>query len=335
MFYEETKIPIYFTIPKIPFPLDASNFFTIISLEKGGISIEDIKLDFSLKTIEERNQFISDLLSKHPDQKFTPRQLEYFGDYIIGALSKEEKKEKTILTENRLVTINKRETSYEGLVSKFENGEDGLSNLITNDKNILLVPKISITDADLAEVPGLAALREAIEAVEAECATATGRRKYLLKKQLIEMRRDQYILKNDYRSPVRLATTGGRGGLNKIDLAEKIFINTAGDPQSSGLVSLFNPEHVSAILRNYLALKVETAAKFQSDFYYLMIDFDNLLRKTIQYQYPMYYDIFLWKTKDKTNAEIQTLLLEKYEQKYSIEHISSLWRNKIPKLLAE
>jgi hypothetical protein len=29
-----------------------------------------------------------------------------------------EKKEKKILTDNRMVTINKRETSYEGLVSK-------------------------------------------------------------------------------------------------------------------------------------------------------------------------------------------------------------------------
>jgi hypothetical protein len=183
-------------------------------------------------------------------------------------------------------------------------------------------------------VPGLAALREAIEQIEAECATATGRRKFLLKKQLIEMRKDQYILKTDYRSPVG-TSSGARGGFNKIDLAEKIFINSDGEPQSSGLVSLFDPAHISAILRNYPALKAETASKFQSDFYYLMLDFDNLLRKTIQHQYPMYYDLFIWKTKGKSNAEIQTLLLEKYETKYSLEYISSLWRNKIPKLLAE
>ena len=41
-------------------------------------------------------------------------------------MEKQEKKEKSILTENRLVTINKRETSFEGLVSQFENGEDGV-----------------------------------------------------------------------------------------------------------------------------------------------------------------------------------------------------------------
>ena len=40
-----------------------------------------------------------------------------------------------------MVTVNKRETSYQGLVSKFENGEDGIYNLIINDKNVLLTPK--------------------------------------------------------------------------------------------------------------------------------------------------------------------------------------------------
>ena len=53
-------------------------------------------------------------------------------------MEKQEKKEKKILTENRLATINKREISYEGLVSQLENGEDGIYNLITdNGKNTI------------------------------------------------------------------------------------------------------------------------------------------------------------------------------------------------------
>ena len=50
-------------------------------------------------------------------------------------MEKQEKKEKSILTDNRLVTINKRETSFEGLVSQFENGEDGVYSIMTEDKN--------------------------------------------------------------------------------------------------------------------------------------------------------------------------------------------------------
>lgn len=45
-----------------------------------------------------------------------------------------------------MVSINKRETSFEGLISKFEAGEDGIYNMIIeNDKNVLLTPKYKIT----------------------------------------------------------------------------------------------------------------------------------------------------------------------------------------------
>ena len=49
-------------------------------------------------------------------------------------MEKQEKKQKQILTENRMTTVNKRETSYEGLVSQLENGEDGIYNLVNEDK---------------------------------------------------------------------------------------------------------------------------------------------------------------------------------------------------------
>ena len=50
-------------------------------------------------------------------------------------MEKQEKKERKILTENRMMTVNKRECSFEGLVSQLENGEDGIYNLISDNKN--------------------------------------------------------------------------------------------------------------------------------------------------------------------------------------------------------
>nr|DAG21848.1 MAG TPA: hypothetical protein [Caudoviricetes sp.] len=52
-------------------------------------------------------------------------------------MEKQEKKEKNVLTDNRLATVNKREMSFEGLVSQLENGEDGIYNLITENKNTI------------------------------------------------------------------------------------------------------------------------------------------------------------------------------------------------------
>ena len=80
-----------------------------------------IKLDYTIKTSAERAKFVEKILENYPN-KPTARYLEILADYIEDALTREEKKEKGILSENRMVTIRKRETSYEGLVDKFENG---------------------------------------------------------------------------------------------------------------------------------------------------------------------------------------------------------------------
>ena len=98
-------------------------------------------------------------------------------------MNKEEKKKKEIITDNRLVTINKRETSYQGLVSKFENGEDGVFNVtIENDKNIILTPKINISPKDIAEIPELEKVKESIEIIKNKETQTMGKARYILKK---------------------------------------------------------------------------------------------------------------------------------------------------------
>ena len=66
-----------------------------------------------------------------------------------------------------------------------------------------------------------------------------------------------------------------------------------------------------------------------------MEDLDNLIEKTLKDEYPLYYKLLIYKIDGKQNVEIQELLAEEFGISYSVEYISSLWRNKIPKLLAE
>lgn len=291
-----------------------------------------LKLDYFLQTPEERNKLVKKIVAQTPPEKLTNRYLEILTDYIIFAMDKEERKQKKILTDNRMVTVNKRETSYEGLVGKLENGEDGLYNMITNDKNIIFQPKVSITEVDLAEIEPLRELRTEIKKIEEEIKKATGKRKYLLKKQLIEMRQDQYVIKNSYRQPSY--STNIIKSFAKLDLDENITINEEGKPISDGLVSLFNPKHISALLCNYSNIKQECYGRFTSDVYYLMEDLDNLTEAALK-DYPLYADLLLYKIDGKQNIEIQRLIQRDYNITYSLEYISSLWRNKIPKLIAE
>ena len=290
-------------------------------------------LDYKLETPEERNELVKKIIDNTPPDKLTNRYIEILTDYIIFAMDKEERKQKKILTDNRMVTVNKRETSFEGLVGKFENGEDGIYNMIANDKNIIFMPKVTITQDDIETVPGLKELREAIAEVEAAAKKATGKKKFLLKKQLIEMRQDQYVLKNAYRQPIYCMNA--IKSFNKIDLGENITIDEEGEIHSDGLLTLFNPAHVSVLLCHYGRLKEDSWGNFFGDAYFLMEDLDNLIEKTLKEDYPLYYDLLIYKIDGLQNIEIQAKLEERHGIKHSVEYISSLWRKKIPKLLAE
>ena len=137
------------------------------------------KLDYSLTTAQERADFVANLPKEQLNNK---KNLEYLANYIVMAMTPEEKKRKEILTDNRMVTVNKRETSYQGLLSKFENGEDGIYNLMNENKHAILQPKVTITKKDIEEIPLMRQLREAIEFWENQLKDAlVGESVYFLK----------------------------------------------------------------------------------------------------------------------------------------------------------
>lgn len=288
-----------------------------------------MKLDYSIESPEERNELVKAILAETPEP--SQKYLEILGDYLVLCMEKQEKKQKKILTDNRMTTINKRETSFEGLTAKLENGEDGIYNLITNDKNIIFSPSVRITEKDVREIQPLRQLRESIKEIEKQIATASGKRLYSLKKTLIEMRQDQYVIKNAYRKPIYFLKT--MRNIGKLDLTEKVWVDD-GEVVSDGLIHLFDPDHISALICNYSELKQDTYSNLTSDARWLLLDLEDNITEALK-DYPLYEDIILYKVDGCTNIEIQNILLEKYGIKHSLEYISSLYRNKIPKLIAE
>ena len=290
------------------------------------------RLDYTITDPQERNQKVHEIVNSVSPEKLTPYYLEQLTKYLTE--TPENKKEKNVLTDNRIVTINKRETSYEGLVAKLENGEDGIYNFMTGgDKNILLVPKIQITEDDIATIPGLKELREEIKKVEIRQRVARGKQKFLLTKQLIEMRQDQYVLKSSYKPPVAMMKV--TKSVNQIDLDEHITIDENGDPVSDCLVSLFDPHHVCCLLCNYSKLKEDCWGHFDSDWWYLMEDFDNLSERALKEDYPILYDIMIYKIDGLQNKDIAARIKQDYDVSYSVEYLSAVWRKKIPKIIAD
>ena len=177
-------------------------------------------LDYSIEDPAERNKIVHEIVNRIPAEKFTPYYIEELTKYLTQ--TEDTKKDKTILTDNRMATINKRETSYEGVMAKMENGEDGIySFIIEGDKNIILSPKLQITAEDEKNIPELKAFRESIKEVEKRRDTAMGKQRSLLTKQLIQMRQDQYILKSIYKPPISMMKV--TKSLNQIDLNKKFI----------------------------------------------------------------------------------------------------------------
>ena len=125
---------------------------------------------------------------------------------------------------------------------------------IENDKNVLLTHKKEITEKDLEEIKALRDLKEAIKILEEQEKKATGKRRYKLKKWLIEMHQEQYVIKDSYK-PTMASSGSAVKNLTKIDLIENITIDDNGEPTSDCAITFFNPNHVCALLCNYSALK--------------------------------------------------------------------------------
>ena len=287
-----------------------------------------LKLDYTLESPEERKQLVEKILEENPNP--SEAYLETLADYLVLCMEKQERKERRLLTENRMATVNKRETSFEGLVSQLENGEDGIYNMITNNKNVIFQPKVVITKADVEEIPGLKELREAIKYWETRLKTASGRDAYIIKSTIIELRKDQYIMKNAYRKPIVLNKL--TRSKSTIALDDDFSFDDEGYIVPEG-VSFCDSKVCSAILCNYQDLKFGSEGAFDRDLYYVMHDFDNLLDDALK-DYPLYQRITEYKIQGLQNVDIQEKIEEEFGIKHSLEYISSLWRNKIPKIIA-
>lgn len=288
------------------------------------------KLDYSIESPEERLKLVNKILSEveDPSEEYLTR----LADYLIIAADKQERKKKKILTDNRMVTINKRETSFEGLVSQLENGEDGIYSMMDADnKGTIFRPKVSITKKDLETIPFLSQIKEAIAFWETKKPKAAGKDAFLVRKAIIELRKDQYVIKEAYTKPINFKSINHTPNIAALP-DETYMADENGYPVPKG-VSFLNPKVISAILCNYSRLKEDGYGHFENDLYYVMESFDDLCDRALK-DYSLYEKIVLYKIDGLQNIDIQDRIEQEFGIKHSVEYISSLWRNKIPKIIA-
>ena len=300
---------------------------------------EHIKMDYTLEDPIDRVAKTEEIIASTPSERLKPYYLQKMADYVVLAMDKQEKKERKIVTPNRQKYFKENEMSFEGLCENCNDSNadsaDFIYNIIANDKNILRTPKCKITEEEIAENPYLQQLQEDIKKTEELEKEATGLRRFHLHKELIEQRKDQYVIRNKFRN--FNATVNNKNkfkGIHNLDLSENIWIDADGEVHSDGIINFFDEKHIEMILNNYSALVEDSYEEFLSDSKWMMMDFDALAERALSSS-PILERIVTYKIDGRTNEEIRELIKDEFDVTYSTVYISSLWRNKIPKMIAK
>lgn len=281
------------------------------------MSARGLVLDNTLKTYEERLVHVESEINRLGESNLTNYMKKEIASYLIEATDLEPRGE--IITPNRMVTVNKRETSREGLVDKLEGGESALHGLIRQDKNTILTPKVEITEEDIATIPTMAQLRAEIDKLEAylkDNPDLDAKKRGKTRQTIIELRKDQYVLKNAYKQPIF-----GRGNSNNLDEEAKYDI------------SLQDVDQVKDLLVNYAGLKITFNDRLDSDIKWILEDLDNLIKQSLSDKPTLLY-ILKEKINGSNNQEIREGLIKIFGVDHTQEYISSLYRNKIPQTIA-
>jgi len=118
-------------------------------------------------------------------------------------------------------------------------------------------------------------LRESIERWEKLQKTASGREAFIIKRTLIEMRKDQYIIKNAYKRPI-VFTKLSRGMKTFPPLPWNEWIEY--DDQDNAIIrydgiSFCDYRVINEILQLYPILKGRSEGNFDGDTWYMIQDF--------------------------------------------------------------
>lgn len=295
------------------------------------------KLNYNLSTPQERVQFVKELLSKHNEEPISSIQLDYLTNYIIQAIPLEERKGK-FLTDSRMVTVRRREISYENLSGTLESGEDGIYSIATtNPHQYLTIRNKGITEEEYLESKDLQEVLNTIQMVEKQLKNTTDKhQQYILSKQLKDLHQTKYIIKESVHPQIHAWRAAPKNIPISFSKEEIIKVTNNGEQvQLIQGVSLIEPTHVAAILSLYNRLKIETSKDVTGDIKYLIEEFDEIFLNTFKEKNPVYFFIATQKINGVGNKEIRRQLIEKFNISHTEEYLSTIWTKKIPKMISE
>jgi hypothetical protein len=148
--------------------------------------------------------------------------------------------------------------------------------------------------------------------------------KYKWKHTLIDIRRHQYYLKDSAHPPCfTMGTTFNAPAA--IDWESDSFVDKYGKPAPR--LQLNNPDHVYHLLENYSLLRQSSEANLNGQMKYIMWSLDETIKRAPLA--PPRMQILIRKIDKWTNERIQHELRMMFGLAYSVNYISTIWKQEI------
>ena len=296
------------------------------------------KLDYNLQAYQERLGLVNFLIETGQLDGYPPSELDKVANYLLYA--------EDVDAEVELKQGNKRKISYEELIESTL-GEGVVQS--QQDLSVYRVPKPKIDRELDADIPYMKDLWEAIDVISEQyqyCKDVldgkrdiipdrklipTYQTKYFLREWMIELRRAQFLLKDCVRPVVGIGP-GFQGFSEPRDDYGMCIGNNILCPGEM-MVDFGDWRHIYAMLKFYSGMK----AKIIDNPYHPwwpMYDFLEELIDRVKWS-PEHYHILVRKIDKIPNEEIAKELLDINGRSYSVNYISTIWKQHISKQIVK
>lgn len=327
-----------------------------------------LELDFTINSAIDRTDYVNNFVKLNPLYKFSSHELETISNYLL--FGKDASGYSPV--DRKLIQIDTKYSSYKKKAP--ESLEELTENPAFNEASIpqtpirTKTPKFKIDRCADADVPGLPQLWEEIDRlahiiavsehkeVDESVKILDSRSLYHAKHQLIELRREQYFLrdsakptlsfnlaanKGEYRgadpaipwdqpstqysiAPLGVITTSPQRFLNPTFISEHDY-----HYNESALYKLDfrNKEHIYYLMESWTDLETLRALDCESTADGILETLNFYIKKANLNDSKSL--ILEMKINKKSNEEIGKQLSEKYGLNYSLNYISTIWKQKI------
>ena len=296
------------------------------------------KLDYNLQAYQERLGLVNFLISQGELDGYPPSELDKVTNYLLYA--------EDVDAEVELKEGNKRKVSYEELIETTL-GESTVQN--QKEVSIYRVPKPKIDREADADIPHIKDLWEAIDIITEQyqyCREVlegkrdidpnnhiipTYQTKYFLREWMIDLRKEQFLMKDVYKLGYNIMNSYPGYTIKPDPLGMCIGPHIL--CPGSMMIDFGNWQHIYALLKYYSGMKAKTIDNPQSpwwDIYDFLEELIDRVRWSPEHKY-----ILIRKIDKISNEQIAKELYDINGKSYSVNYISTIWKQHISKQIVK